>query len=759
MQREHNPREHFNPEAVAEYKEYVNGIGALHTKMRDHGPNVGVTKGGDAAMYAMTQAEYDSANEEYDRLEEIRTRLRPIFVAGKVPNPNYVRPSGRAPPGGSGKPLYGGAPGDGPRPLVVGEPIERVYNPEGAFTPAQPGQSQSNNGRPFVPRQALVGQPIQNEAPDDDPEFQNRPPPTARGADGKRVVTDEQRKKTEERKNKQEAYIEKEYRAGRDPFYRAENDKDLQEEITQEAWRKSPEGIASRKRQEDEFDQSQQKKRDEFANSPQGKMNAAMKVLGKAGQEALAGAVQVGTLGAIGRKDAKAMSRAVSEMFDKQGVQQQTKDDLMDFISERGIEAAANTYLRYAASSEGARQNNAEARAGREDRIRQPPGVQSAAQAASPNNPANNAARPRPNSRANEPSINGPDGVEPPDEYVDRRRDDGLRFEPTADERRRAQSAQRASAADARRERERAVAHGERVPAVPRAAPNVQDVLPDDDYANQLANQLAEAEANEAQEDPVFGRAPRPEDYIWGSGKRMRLTGGRMGDMFPMMTPGVNINEKFNPSVGTYVHSLVREGYTKKTADWIRAHRYDRVYSLSVIRKPLKFTTVLAINAITAGQFGSISKSMNYDRFFHLMLLVNGQWIFEKTTGPEIRPYNASEDSPSTAESMDASTPTNMNVEDFLENTQRSMGKANYFTYNGFRNNCQNFVISMLKSNGVLTLQLRDFVLQPIEELIDRLPSHTEETLNVVTDTTQIYAQRDGAEADPFAGSGKKRKR
>jgi hypothetical protein len=630
--------------------------------------------------------------------------------------------------------------------LVVGDPIDEIDNPEGAFTPAQPGQPRSNNGRPFVPRQALAGAPVQETI---DPDEGPVGPRTARDANGKRVMSEEQKKKSNEVKNK----IEKALAEGRATEYKASEDKDLQRELTQEAWRKSPEGIASRKRQEDEFDQSQQKKRDDFAKSPQGIMNTVAKTIGKAGQEVLAGVVQAGTLGAIGRKDAKAMSRAVSEMFDKQGVQQQTKDDLLDFISERGIEAAANTYLRYAASSEGARQNNAEARAGREDRIRQPPGVQSAAQAASPNNPANNAARP--NSRANEPSLNGPDGVEPPDEYVDRRRDDGLRFEPTADERRRAQSAQRASAADARRERERAVAHGERVPAAPRAAPNVQDVLPDDDYANQLA----EAEANEAREDPVFGRPPGAEDYIWGSGKRMRLTGGRMGDMFPMMTPGVNINEKFNPSVGTYVHSLVREGYTKKTADWIRAHRYDRVYSLSVIRKPLKFTTVLAINAITAGQFGSISKSMNYDRFFHLMLLVNGQWIFEKTTGPEIRPYNASEDSPSTAESMDASTPTNMNVEDFLENTQRSMGKANYFTYNGFRNNCQNFVISMLKSNGVLTLQLRDFVLQPIEELIDRLPSHTEETLNVVTDTAQIYAQRDGAEADPFAGSGKKRKR
>ena len=696
----HNLREHWRPEAVAEYKEYVNGIGALHTKMRDHGPNANVTKGGDDRMRLMTQAQYEDAVEEYNRLEEIRTRLRPEFVAGKIPNPSYVRPSGRAPPGGSGKPLYGGAPGD-----------------------------------------------------EFDDEVSSGPPTG-------RKVTPEMRQMKEDLRNKTEKALSE----GRAGFYDAKKDEDLQEEIRQDAWRKSPEGIASRKRQEEEFNQSQQKKRDDFAKSPQGIMNTVAKTIGKAGQEVLAGVVQAGTLGAIGRKDAKAMSRAVSEMFDKQGVQQQTKDDLKDFISERGIEAAANTYLRYAASSEGARQNNAEARAAREDRIRQPPGVQSAAQAASSNNPANNAARPRPEARANEPSINGPDGVEPPDEYVDRRRDNGLRFEPTAEERRRAQSAQRASAADARRERERAIAHGERVPAVPKAAvpstspamrnyPQTLDPFgPDEPFTDQLAGY------EEAVDDSIYQPFSDPA-LGFGRGKRVRLTGGRMGDMFPMMTPGVGINEKFNPSIGSYVHSLVREGYTKKTADWIRAHRYDKIYSLSVIRKPLKFTTVLAINAITAGQFGSISKSMNYDRFFHLMLLVNGQWIFEKTTGPEIRPYNASEDSPSTAESMDASTPTNMNVEDFLENTQRSMGKANYFTYNGFRNNCQDFVISMLKSNGVLTLQLREFVLQPIDELIDKLPSHTEETLNVVTDTAQIYAQRDGAEADPFAGSGKKRKR
>ena len=639
--------------------------------------------------------------------------------------------------------------------MVVGDPVDEVDNPQGDFTRA-------NEINPYDgPRQALKGkQKPEDEAPD--PDEQNLPGPTARDASGKRVMSEEQKKKSNEVKNK----IEKALAEGRAKMYNAAEDKDLQRDLIQEEWRKSPEGIASRKRQTEEFEQSQQRKRDEFANSPQGKMNAAMKTLGNAGMEAFAGAVQVGTMGAVGRKDAKAMSRAVSQMFDKQGIQQQTKDDLMDFISERGIEAAANTYLRYAASSEGARHNNnAEARAGREDRIRQQGQSQSAAQAASPNNPpANNAARPRPEARANEPSINGPDGVEPPDEYVDRRRDDGLRFEPTAEERRRAQSAQRASAADARRERERAVAHGERVPAVPKAAvpsaspamrnyPQALDPFgPDEPFTDQLAGY------EEAVDDSIYQPFSDPA-LGFGRGKRVRLTGGRMGDMFPMMTPGVNINEKFNPSIGGYVHSLVREGYTKKTADWIRAHRYDKIYSLSVIRVPLNFTTVLAINAITAGQFGSVSKSLNYDRFFHLMLLVNGQWIFEKTTGPEIRPYNASQDSPNTAESMDAPTPTNMNVEDFLENTQRSMGKANYFTYNGFRNNCQDFVISMLKSNGVLTLQLREFVLQPIDELIDKLPSHTEETLNVVTDTAQIYAQRDGAEADPLAGSGKKRKR
>ena len=63
---------------------------------------------------------------------------------------------------------------------------------------------------------------------------------------------------------------------------------------------------------------------------------------------------------------------------------------------------------------------------------------------------------------------------------------------------------------------------------------------------------------------------------------------------------------------------------------------------------------------------------------------------------------------------------------------------ANFYTYNAFKNNCQNFVISVLDANGLTTPDVRAFVFQPVEELLKEQPEWTEDFSKSITNLGSI---------------------
>ena len=58
-----------------------------------------------------------------------------------------------------------------------------------------------------------------------------------------------------------------------------------------------------------------------------------------------------------------------------------------------------------------------------------------------------------------------------------------------------------------------------------------------------------------------------------------------------------------------------------------------------------------------------------------------------------------------------------LNLNQLLENTQKSIGSAKFFLYDGLKNNCQDFIIAILKANGLLTGQAESFIKQDITKI------------------------------------------
>lgn len=61
---------------------------------------------------------------------------------------------------------------------------------------------------------------------------------------------------------------------------------------------------------------------------------------------------------------------------------------------------------------------------------------------------------------------------------------------------------------------------------------------------------------------------------------------------------------------------------------------------------------------------------------------------------------------------------TNIRVADFFSNTRKAMGDELYFGYNAQNNNCQVYLINLLKYNGLLNDDIYDFLKQDTDEIV-----------------------------------------
>ncbi len=60
----------------------------------------------------------------------------------------------------------------------------------------------------------------------------------------------------------------------------------------------------------------------------------------------------------------------------------------------------------------------------------------------------------------------------------------------------------------------------------------------------------------------------------------------------------------------------------------------------------------------------------------------------------------------------------NIKIKDFLFNCKYNMGDELYFTYHAFNNNCQVFILSLLKYNNIIDLNAEKFIFQDVNYIM-----------------------------------------
>jgi hypothetical protein len=170
----------------------------------------------------------------------------------------------------------------------------------------------------------------------------------------------------------------------------------------------------------------------------------------------------------------------------------------------------------------------------------------------------------------------------------------------------------------------------------------------------------------------------------------------------------------------------------KAVVDVIEAMEAEGVVveRMMVVRTPVQEYVGRLMNVITIGKYSDAIAQSPYDGMFHLSLLINGRYKLEKNevitlsdSGPL---FSIPEGSEITAvhipRGVDASL---LSVRNLLHNTRDHMGHERFSNYCAMENNCQDFILAVLRSNGLASPDLVCFVKQDAEVIFNKLPSHT----------------------------------
>lgn len=148
-----------------------------------------------------------------------------------------------------------------------------------------------------------------------------------------------------------------------------------------------------------------------------------------------------------------------------------------------------------------------------------------------------------------------------------------------------------------------------------------------------------------------------------------------------------------------------------------------KIVSMQICRSPIQSAIQKIIDLVSI-------KETPYDKLFHLyglMKLEDGAiYRFEKNQVINIAPASSEKD----ADCMPVDLKNPILFGQFFMKAQEWMGDK-YFRYDGFNNNCQDYILACLRANGLLTPSLSTFIKQDVKNLV---PSFLEKIGSKVTD-------------------------
>lgn len=176
--------------------------------------------------------------------------------------------------------------------------------------------------------------------------------------------------------------------------------------------------------------------------------------------------------------------------------------------------------------------------------------------------------------------------------------------------------------------------------------------------------------------------------------------------------------------------------YSSNVKKNLQKNGNKRITSLRVGRVPVANIIIIFMNIVSFGKFSKNIKDKPYDKIYHTFIQIeldNETFIFFEKN--EVICAYLKFMIPKDTSFIDVSIPSiHISLNNFLLNAQKYMGDK-YWTFSGHDNNCQDYIIALLKSNNLGNEDVYKFIKQDINTLFEDLT-----TLRKITNTiTDIF--------------------
>jgi hypothetical protein len=199
-----------------------------------------------------------------------------------------------------------------------------------------------------------------------------------------------------------------------------------------------------------------------------------------------------------------------------------------------------------------------------------------------------------------------------------------------------------------------------------------------------------------------------------------------------------------------------RQDYPPKMREIIKKYGDKTILRMFGCRTPVPSVLTSALNAVSLGEFGKRWEGQPYDKLFHLDLRID---VLEDPKSRKITTILLEKNevlnalvnpkkSNATECVLISVFPRPMSINKMLAGAQQIQGDK-FFKYSAYNNNCQDFIMALLKGVGAGTQENYDFIKQDTKELFKNLPG-TRKFANTVTDIGATFNTLiEGAGAGP----------
>lgn len=183
---------------------------------------------------------------------------------------------------------------------------------------------------------------------------------------------------------------------------------------------------------------------------------------------------------------------------------------------------------------------------------------------------------------------------------------------------------------------------------------------------------------------------------------------------------GVELGEKVIDDAGDYIDTVIhgRGDYPPKVRELIDKYGDKIIKSINIDRTPVEKILKTALNVISTGAFLKRLKRTPYDEIFHLRIDItfedSSRLSVEKNE--VINMYTNPVKKKGGEQKEIQFIPQGISLNKLLEGGRKLQG-SKWFNYSAFNNNCQDFILAILKGSGIGNEQDYNFVKQDTSSL------------------------------------------